>query len=72
MDEEGTEAAAATAVLIEMNFSYMPSRKRPPPKFVADHPFAFVLLSNAAEEQQSQQPQQQQQKMLLFNGIFQG
>jgi len=41
VNEEGTEAAAATAVA--MQFIGVPS---PPPTFRADHPFLFLILEN--------------------------
>jgi len=42
VDEEGTEAAAATAVVMTEGAS--PSRKKPEPKiFKADHPFLFII-----------------------------
>ncbi len=39
VNEEGTEAAAATAVVGG-------TRGRPPPSFVADHPFLFLIRDN--------------------------
>lgn len=42
IDEEGAEAAAATA--IPMMMRCMP---RPPPEFVVDHPFIFFIVNNA-------------------------
>jgi serpin B len=44
-DEEGTEAAAATAVPMMRIGSAMPSQPVP---FVADHPFLFVIRDNAS------------------------
>jgi serpin B len=41
VDEEGTEAAAATAVVMAEAGSAAPSE--PPPEFRADHPFLFFL-----------------------------
>ena len=38
VNEEGTEAAAATAVVMRTK-----SRPRPAPRFVADHPFVFLI-----------------------------
>jgi len=43
VNEEGTEAAAATAVVMELAMA-MPSYKPPPiPVFRADHPFVFAI-----------------------------
>jgi serpin B len=44
-DEEGTEAAAATAVPMMRVGSAMPSRPVP---FIADHPFLFLIRDNAS------------------------
>ena len=44
VNEEGTEAAAATAVA--MKFLSMPA---PPPVFRADHPFLFLIRHNSSE-----------------------
>jgi serpin B len=56
VNEEGTEAAAATAIIVA---ELCCARIEPPkPKFIADHPFAFLLVSN-------------QNTQILFNGIFQ-
>jgi serpin B len=41
VNEEGTEAAAATGVI--MRVTSMPA---PPPVFRADHPFVFVIQDN--------------------------
>ncbi|XP_028909480.1 leukocyte elastase inhibitor-like [Ornithorhynchus anatinus] len=43
VNEEGTEAAAATAVMI------MLCSLRPEPEFTADHPFLFFIRHNATE-----------------------
>lgn len=40
VDEEGTEAAAATAVVMKLTAMPMPERI---PEFVADHPFVFLI-----------------------------
>lgn len=49
VDENGTEAAAATAVVMEMATA-MQSRTPPPPPiiFTADHPFLFLIQDNAS------------------------
>ena len=49
LDENGTEAAAATAVVMEMATA-MQSRTPPPPPiyFTADHPFLFLIQDNAS------------------------
>lgn len=44
--EEGTEAAAATAVIAVITSSG-PSRKYEPPVFRADHPFIFFILDHS-------------------------
>ncbi len=41
LGEAGTEAAAVTAVTV--NFHSSPRRSAPPPPFVVDHPFVFVI-----------------------------
>ena len=41
VNEEGTEAAAATAVVMEAKFAAPPPA--PPPVFRADHPFIFLI-----------------------------
>ncbi|MDR2429396.1 MAG: serpin family protein [Puniceicoccales bacterium] len=43
VNEQGTEAAAATAVGIRVTSAQL----RPPPEFRADHPFLFLILENA-------------------------
>ena len=44
VDEEGTEAAAATAVVMEAGAAY---HKEPDPiLFIADHPFLFLICDN--------------------------
>jgi len=50
VDEEGTTAAAATAAIIQTR-----SMQRPPPSFIADHPFIFYLRDKTTD-------------MLLFHG----
>jgi serpin B len=45
VDEKGTEAAAATAVLIAPTASAMPL-PRPSATFRADHPFLFLIRDN--------------------------
>jgi serine protease inhibitor len=44
VNEEGTEAAAATAVT--MRALAMPAPQAPPPIFRADHPFVFMIRDN--------------------------
>jgi serine protease inhibitor len=44
VNEEGTEAAAATAVT--MRALAMPAQQAPPPVFRADHPFVFIIRDN--------------------------
>jgi serpin B len=44
VNEEGTEAAAATAVT--MRAMAMPAPQAPPPVFRADHPFVFMIRDN--------------------------
>jgi len=41
--EEGTEAAAATAIDVEMTMALGPSKPEPVPVFRADHPFLFAI-----------------------------
>ena len=43
VNEEGSEAAAATAVVMLLGCGYPP---REPPKFKADHPFLFFIRDN--------------------------
>jgi serpin B len=45
VDEKGTEAAAATVVL--MGFGGAPRAEAPPPVFRADHPFLLFIRENA-------------------------
>src|SRR5208282_566314 len=49
LDENGTEAAAATAVIMEMATA-MASQYAPPPPiyFTADHPFLFLIRDNVS------------------------
>jgi len=48
IDEEGTEAAAATAVV--MNVESMGTHDAPKPKkFIADHPFLFYIIDNETQ-----------------------
>jgi serpin B len=49
LDENGTEAAAATAVIVEMATAMAPQYAPPPPiVFTADHPFLFLIRDNAS------------------------
>lgn len=49
LDENGTEAAAATAVMMEMAMAARPMTPPPPPIiFTADHPFLFLIQDNAS------------------------
>ncbi len=49
LDENGTEAAAATAVMMEMATAMAPQYAPPPPiVFTADHPFLFLIRDNAS------------------------
>ena len=45
VDETGTEAAAATAVVMSRAMA-RPSNPAPPPVFRADHPFVFLIRDN--------------------------
>lgn len=45
VDEEGTEAAAATAVVMNLTAAPMPERI---PEFRADHPFVFLIRDRAS------------------------
>jgi serpin B len=47
VNEEGTEAAAATA--ITMRALAMRAPDQPPPVFRADHPFVFLIRDNRSE-----------------------
>jgi serpin B len=47
VDEEGTEAAAATAVVMMTSVAYNPN---PIPVFRADHPFIFFIVDNTTGE----------------------
>ncbi|GAB4133797.1 MAG: serpin family protein [Raineya sp.] len=51
VEEKGTEAAAATAVIMELKSSMMKSEMPPPPFiFTADHPFLFLIEHTASQE----------------------
>jgi serpin B len=45
--EEGTEAAAATAVVMRKAMSIPPKRQEPVP-FIVDHPFLFFVVDDAS------------------------
>ena len=48
VNEEGTEAAAVTVVL--MGCGCAPGRVKPPkPSFVADHPFMFMIIEDSSK-----------------------
>ena len=49
IDENGTEAAAATVVIMEMTTS-LPEEKPKPKVFTADHPFSYVIRDNTSGE----------------------
>jgi serine protease inhibitor len=57
MNEEGTEAAAYTGMLCGGG-AYIPKE---PPKFIADHPFAYMLMLNNGKG-----------STMLFNGTYSG
>lgn len=44
VDEKGTEAAAATAIVVDAE-----SASAPPPMFKADHPFVFMIKDNKTD-----------------------
>lgn len=48
VDEKGTEAAAATAVLMAPASAALPSEPPKPVVFRADHPFLFMIMDNGA------------------------
>lgn len=58
VDEEGTEAAAATAVFVTKSMAVMVDRDEPK-LFRADHPFTFYIKHNPSG-------------MILFLGHFNG
>ena len=50
VDEKGTEAAAATAVVMQRATALPPDlREPPPPVFRADHPFVFLIRDNRSD-----------------------
>jgi serpin B len=46
VDEKGTEAAAATAVVMAATAMAPRFQPPPPPVFRADHPFVFLIRDN--------------------------
>jgi len=48
IDEKGTEAAAATAVVMTIE-SMAPSQPEKPKKFIADHPFLFYIIDDKTQ-----------------------
>lgn len=49
VDEEGTEAAAATAVVMTATAARF-ERPQPPVRFIADHPFIYLIRSSRSGE----------------------
>lgn len=48
IDEKGTEAAAATAIVMSIE-SVEPSSPPPPKQFIADHPFLFYIIDDETQ-----------------------
>jgi len=48
VNEEGTEAAAATGVVMRQALARAPMPESPPIVFTADHPFLFLIRENAS------------------------
>jgi len=48
VNEEGTEAAAATAIVMRSTSARVPMPEPPPIVFTADHPFLFLIRDNAS------------------------
>lgn len=48
IDEKGTEAAAATVIVLGIE-SVEPSSPPPPKEFIADHPFLFYIIDNESQ-----------------------
>lgn len=48
LDEKGTEAAAATAVLMTLGAAEAPDEPPEPIQFIADHPFLFAITERAS------------------------
>ena len=46
VEEKGTEAAAATAVLMVPTAAAVPVKEDPPKMFIADHPFMFFVIDD--------------------------
>jgi serine protease inhibitor len=64
MNEKGTEAAAATGIAVDG----IPEEKPKMPKFIADHPFAFMLILNSGRPSGSGGST----ILFLFNGTYSG
>ncbi|CAK5082022.1 unnamed protein product [Meloidogyne enterolobii] len=59
VNEEGTEAAAATAIIIEARSMIVPTK---PPQFIADQPFYYAIMNKNEDGGQE----------FLFAGVFYG
>ncbi len=49
VDEEGTEAAAATVVPVAPGAAFEPEQEKPPVEFKADHPFIFLIMDQSTK-----------------------